>query len=242
MADLEHKESLRRKVHATLQGKPIKLFLNLATILMAILMDVAVVLGLITLSIAVLHWIVAAYLVFGSLLLIMASLPEKLRVRPFFKYFLFMSTYNGKSAFLIFVAVLLFGLGIFAIIVGVFMVLLAILHFLLWLLFRDLVTDDSSKESGNDRAAPLSNEIFTDYTYSGALGGTPKPDSGLKIGGYEVATTIEEGNKGGGGPPILGGGPSYGAIGGKTPANTDYSIPSTYDSSSDSDEEARLTK
>jgi len=232
-------DSLRNRIHSKLEGKPIKLLLNIATIIMALLMDAAVILGLISLSVAPLHWIVAAYLVFGSVLLILASLPAALRIQIIFKYFLFLSTYNGKSAFMIFVSVLLFGLGTFAIIVGVFMTLLAVLHFIMWLLFRDLVGDPSSKEiSTHDtiehgRIPPH----FTDYTYSGALGGHKE----TSIGGYEVATTvtvapITQESSGSG----FSTGPTYGAIGSGVGKGTE-TIPGTYDSSSDSDEE-RFTK
>jgi len=228
--------SLRSKVHAKLEGKPIKLLLNIATILLALLMDAAVILGLISLSIALLHWIVAAYLVFGSVLLILASLPAALRIDIIFKYFLFLSTYNGKSAFMVFVAVLLFGLGTFAIIVGVFMALLAVLHFVMWLLFRDLVTDPSSQEiSTHDTEHGVGHippQSYTDYTYSGVLGG-PKNTS---VGGYGIETTVKI-SQTNPDPGFNTGGPAYGAVGNVQSQSKGETIPGTYDSSSDDEEE-----
>jgi len=232
-APISSNDTLRTKIHSKLEGWPIKLLLNIATILMALLMDAAVILGLISLSIAILHWIVAAYLVFGSVLLILGSLPAALRIDIIFKYFLFLTTYNGKSAFMIFVAVLLFGLGTFAIIVGVFMTLLAILHFVMWLLFRELVTDPSSKEVSTHDTSGNIPPRFTDYTYSGVLGG-PKDTS---VGGYDVATTAKVAPTQDTGSSAFSAGPTYGAIGAGTAKPGTENIPGTYDSSSDSDEE-----
>jgi len=231
--------SLRDRIHSKIEVLPIKLLMSIATILLAFLMDVAVVLGLLSLSIAPLHWIVSGYLVFGSFLLMLASLPFAIRkyLHVVFKYFLFLSTYNGKSVFMIFIAVLLFGLGTFAIIVGVFMCLLAVLHFVLWVAFRDLVTDPSSKEESTLDHHHTGNipPQYTDYTYSGVLGGSPKDTT---VGGYEVATTVKVAPiTQDSGSSTFSAGPTYGAIGTGIAKPGTETIPGTYDSSSDSDEE-----
>jgi len=189
----EHEElppperNLRRKIHSKLEGKPIALILNVTVIVLAILCDIAVITGLITISTRLLHWIVAIYLFLGSFLLIAASLPVKFRQKAL-RYFLFLSTYNGKSAFMILMALLMFGLGTFAIIVGVFYFVVAIVHILLWLFFREIVTESKGQlASLEEEGLPSEEGGFpypeADYTYSGALGGAQGAPGTVKTAG-----------------------------------------------------------
>jgi len=248
--------SLRRKIHAQLQGKPVKGIMNIITIIMALLMDGAIIVGLVLFNVlAVLHWIVAIYLFVASILLIIASIPLDALRKTILRWFLFLSTYNGKSAFLLIMATLMFGLGVFAIIVACFMILLAILHFVLWLFFRDLVTDHIKEGSieegiGSSSSASSVPTPNVDYTYSGAFssGSTP-PVTG---GGYGYVATPPKATaqEGGYGTPesasttSAGMGGNYGAIGGGGVVNPPqpgtgvetYTVPAAYDSEdSDSD-------
>eukprot|EP01089_Gocevia_fonbrunei_P001382 TRINITY_DN11283_c0_g1_i7.p3 TRINITY_DN11283_c0_g1~~TRINITY_DN11283_c0_g1_i7.p3 ORF type:complete len:129 (-),score=28.08 TRINITY_DN11283_c0_g1_i7:661-1047(-) len=122
---------------------------------------------------------------------------------------------------MILMAILLFGLGTVAIITGVVLVIVGILHFIIWLFFRDLIAEDLPKDALNDDVKVPTPEL-SDYTYSGAL----SSDSSTNTFETSSSSTPSQGYG------------TEGTYGTGAPRNTEaYSVPPSYDSSGSDDDE-----
>eukprot|EP01088_Endostelium_zonatum_P009108 TRINITY_DN22308_c0_g1_i1.p1 TRINITY_DN22308_c0_g1~~TRINITY_DN22308_c0_g1_i1.p1 ORF type:complete len:170 (+),score=31.39 TRINITY_DN22308_c0_g1_i1:64-573(+) len=133
-------EEQAHKMSPFLHSFPVKPLLNLLTLILCAAVCISVIVGLVQSNHEVLHYVVAIYLFLGSFLLALASAPDHIR-RETLKYVLFLATFNGKGALMIFMSILMFGLGVISIIVGIVLLVTGLFHLFLWLFFRDLATD-----------------------------------------------------------------------------------------------------
>jgi len=129
-------------IEERLRDVPVKIIMNLLTIVCAMLIIVVIIWGFWTDGFGdALRVLVCIYLFVGVLVVVLASFPVTKLRSLFLHWFMFLSSYNGKGAFLLLTGLLTCGINLFGIFVGIANMLLGILHICLWLFFRDIVTD-----------------------------------------------------------------------------------------------------
>lgn len=136
------KPSLWARIHATMAKIPLKAGMGILSILVSALLVPVIILDIISLKLDPLHWIVSGYILAGVVLVIMASVPIACIRDLVLRWFLFLATFNGKGALLFMLGLLATGMGLWGILAGIANMVVAVLHILLWLFFRDLVSDE----------------------------------------------------------------------------------------------------
>eukprot|EP01090_Pellita_catalonica_P016164 TRINITY_DN4563_c0_g1_i3.p1 TRINITY_DN4563_c0_g1~~TRINITY_DN4563_c0_g1_i3.p1 ORF type:complete len:164 (-),score=20.22 TRINITY_DN4563_c0_g1_i3:71-562(-) len=130
----EKRQQLQQKLHAM----PTKRLMKIFTLVMMGLVVASIVVNLFLTDTDWLEAFANVALFISACILTLACIPDKLQ-NSLLKYFLFLQNYPGKATYMVFMGILMFGLGIFSIIVGAFLIILAAVHFILWFFFREVV-------------------------------------------------------------------------------------------------------
>eukprot|EP01087_Luapelamoeba_hula_P012455 TRINITY_DN3475_c0_g1_i1.p1 TRINITY_DN3475_c0_g1~~TRINITY_DN3475_c0_g1_i1.p1 ORF type:complete len:248 (-),score=41.35 TRINITY_DN3475_c0_g1_i1:54-797(-) len=180
------------KAHHVLEKIPLKLIMNLITTVFTLLVIGVIIWGFFEEGFSdALRTIVSIYLFVAVCVIVMASFPVTKIRAMYLRWFLFLSSYNGKGVFLLLMGLLTTGLNLFGIFVGIANMLLGIVHILLWIFFRSLVTDNIGSvrldgtdtevgfdgSTNQDSVAPPAQPEYTPYT-------TQSTTSGMGGGAY----------------------------------------------------------
>jgi len=136
---------LKDSAHDWLKDKPLKMSMNLLTIISVLCVIGVILWGMMKDGFDALRVIVSIYLFFAVVVVVVTSFPLTKIRSIFLHWFMFLATYNGKGLFLLLTGLLTCGMNTPGILVGIGVMLLGLLHILLWLFFSDLVSETVSK-------------------------------------------------------------------------------------------------